>query len=212
MEPFWYFITRAASTLIPLLLLAYGAGLWTGWIKWHTWKREYQAVETDYHKLHDIHDVARATIPELEQRREALSGEIQGLEDLLGQYKDANERFEAESHRLNQSLRATKRNYEALEDIWRVKLATAELRIQKLEALLPRESTPAGMAAHAPSDPIAPESMEGQADQDGHRLIPFPASGAETAAAAGETAPPAKVPAAAASGKTSRRIKGRRAV
>ncbi len=212
MEPFWYSITRAASTLIPLLLLAYGAGLWTGWIKWHTWKREYQAVETDYHKLHDIHDVARATIPELEQRREALTGEIQGLEDLLGQYKDANEKFEAESLRLNQNLRATKRNYEALEDIWRVKLATAELRIQELESLLPRESTAAGMAAKSHADLIPPGTPEGQASEEGHRLIPFPASVVETAAAAGETAPPATAPAAAASGKTSRRIKGRRAV
>lgn len=210
MEPFWYFITRAASTLIPLLLVAYGAGLWTGWIKWHTWKREYQAVETDYHKLHDIHDVARATIPELEERRGALAGEIQGLEGLLGQYKDANEKFEAESQRLNQSLRATKRNYEALEDIWRVKLATAELRIQELEALVPGKSTAAAPAG-SNTAPQAADAAK-QADDDNHRLIPFPAHAADTAPIAGETAAPSAAPSVAASAKSARKIKGRRAM
>ena len=136
MEPVWYFISRAVGTLIPILLVSYAAGLWTGWIKWHTWKREYNEVERDYHKLHDIHDVARATIPELEQRRQALTEEIQQKEDALERIREANEKYEEESQKLNQSLRATKRNYEAMEDIWRGKIAAADIRIIELETAL----------------------------------------------------------------------------
>ncbi|MDB6069715.1 MAG: hypothetical protein JWL81_886 [Verrucomicrobiales bacterium] len=136
MEPVWYFISRAVGTLIPLLLLSYASGLWTGWIKWHTWKREYNEVERDYHKLHDIHDVARATIPELEQRRQALTDEILQKEDALERIREANEKYEEESRKLNQSLHATKRNYEAMEDIWRGKIAAADIRIIELETAL----------------------------------------------------------------------------
>jgi hypothetical protein len=146
MEPVWYFMSRATGTLIPLILISFGAGVWMGWIKWHTWKKEYNEVERDYHKLHDIHDVARQTIPELEARRAALTDEIGQLEGLLGKFKEANESYEAESRRLNESLRATKRNYEAMEDIWRGKITKAEVRIIELEAALEGR----GQAAAAP--------------------------------------------------------------
>lgn len=219
MEPVWYFLSRAAATLIPLILIAFGAGLWAGWIKWHTWKREYNAVERDYHKLHDIHDVARATIPELEQRREALTGEIGQLEGLLGEYKDANEKFQAESERLNASLRATKRNYEALEEIWRVKLATAELRIQHLEASL-AQGPMASVQATSPrthsseltsqNETIASSEAVAEADtrpeDDEKRLIPFPA------ATTGELLPLPNFQTNPAPQKTSKKSKNRRAV
>lgn len=177
MEPVWYFMSRAVGTLLPLLLISFGAGLWMGWIKWHTWKKEYSEVERDYHKLHDIHDVARQTIPELEGRREALTQEIGQLEDLLGKIKEANESYEAESFRLNENLRATKRNYEAMEDIWRGKIAKAEIRIIELETALNRQ----------PASPQAPslaeaETMESSGEEAANsRLIPFPPPEGESA-------------------------------
>lgn len=185
MEPAWYFLTRATATLIPLILAAFGAGLWMGWIKWHPWKREYSEVEKDYHKLHDIHDVARATIPELEARRKALTDEIDGLEGLLGRYQDANAKYEAESRRLNEALRAQKRNFDSLEDIWRSKLHMAEARVADLERSLGREPTartvpvaapepvPAPAVRHPEPEPeIQAEAEETEAEPS--RLIPFP--------------------------------------
>lgn len=224
MEPAWYFLTRATATLIPLILAAFGAGLWMGWIKWHPWKREYSEVEKDYHKLHDIHDVARATIPELEARRKALTDEIDGLEGLLGRYQDANAKYEAESRRLNEALRAQKRNFDALEDIWRNKLSLAEARIADLERSLGREPTArtAPVAAPAPAavaTPVAasapaihrPEpvmEMETAPDKtETSRLIPFPELTLEAEPARTTTAS-VSAPAAAAAprpGKTKKR-------
>jgi hypothetical protein len=175
-------MSRAVGTLLPLLLISFGAGLWMGWIKWHTWKKEYSEVERDYHKLHDIHDVARQTIPELEGRREALTQEIGQLEDLLGKIKEANESYEAESFRLNENLRATKRNYEAMEDIWRGKIAKAEIRIIELETALSRQAAP----PQAPSL-VEAGTMESSGEETAdHRLIPFPPPEGESAGSAQE--------------------------
>jgi len=175
MEPVWYFMSRATGTLIPLLLISFGAGVWMGWIKWHTWKKEYNEVERDYHKLHDIHDVARQTIPELEARRAALTDEIGQLEGLLGKFKEANDGYEAESMRLNESLRATKRNYEAMEDIWRGKITKAEVRIIELEAALEGRGQIASKPVAAPAPETAGEPLqEGDPSTDSGRLIPFP--------------------------------------
>ncbi len=209
MEPVWYFISRAALTLIPLLLISFGAGLWLGWIKWHTWKREYHSVEQDYHKLHDIHDTARIVIPELEQHREVLSDEVQNLSGVLDEYKVANQKFEAESARLNEKMRVTKRNYEALEDIWRVKLATAEFRISELEAQLQNSvlalgtvSSPAAPAA-VPIASLVPPPVEKPT-----HLIPFPTPTAESA-----PSPIASTPApSAAPAKKPRKTKSRKAI
>ena len=198
METLWFFLTRALAVLIPLVLIGYAAGLWTGWIKWHTWKKEYGEVERDYHKLHDIHDVARATIPELEARRQSLTDDISLLAGRLGEFQEANESFEAESKRLNENLRASKRNYEAMEEIWRNKITKAEIRILQLEAELESasaSSTPASVPASTPPsslpDPpddsfpgetrpvgLPPPAIEPASaispDTETARLIPFP--------------------------------------
>ena len=177
MEPVWYFMSRATGTLIPLLLISFGAGVWMGWIKWHTWKKEYNEVERDYHKLHDIHDAARQTIPELEARRAALTDEIGNLEELLGKFKEANESYEAESRRLNETLRATKRNYEAMEEVWRGKITQAEIRIIALENALERRVKGAtSPVAHLPELPMETlPGLEMEISADAGRLIPFPA-------------------------------------
>lgn len=208
METLWFFLTRALAVLIPLVLIGYAAGLWTGWIKWHTWKKEYGEVERDYHKLHDIHDVARATIPELEARRQSLTDDISLLAGRLGEFQQANESFEAESKRLNENLRASKRNYEAMEEIWRNKITKAEIRILQLEADLESasaSSTPAPVPATTPASaapssipdppadtfpgetgpvalpllPIEPASAIYPGNETG-RLIPFPPALGET--------------------------------
>jgi hypothetical protein len=191
MEPLWYFLSRALAVLIPLVLIGYAAGLWTGWIKWHTWKKEYSEVERDYHKLHDIHDVARATIPELEARRQALTDDIDLLAGKLGEFQQANESFEAESRRLNENLRAAKRNYEAMEEIWRGKITKAEIRILQLEADLEKAmaSASGSSSPRFPEDPdpikngqtdvpqtAAGFSLENPPEDEPNRLIPFPAA------------------------------------
>lgn len=196
MEPVWYFISRALGTLIPLLLVSYAAGLWTGWIKWHTWKREYTEVERDYHKLHDIHDVARATIPELEQRRQALTDEIQQKEEALEKIREANELYEEESRKLNQSLRATKRNYEAMEDIWRGKIAAAEVRIIELETALKLAGGRDGRDQRDSRDQkdvqdgvaLVGEGVGAEGSGEGDGLVPFLGQGAADGLEQGELA------------------------
>lgn len=187
MEPLFYFLSRALAVLIPLVLIGYAAGLWTGWIKWHTWKKEYSEVERDYHKLHDIHDVARATIPELEARRQALTNDIDLLAGKLGEFQQANESFEAESRRLNENLRAAKRNYEAMEEIWRGKITKAEIRILQLEAELNKATGAAPPSFPADSEPLANGQTDvpltaavshstGPAEDEPQRVIPFPSA------------------------------------
>ncbi len=141
MDGISYFLTHALLTLIPLVAAAFGLGLWLGWLRWYRWKKEYSAVETDFHKLYDHHDAATAAIESLENVRGTLSNDQQRLQDQVLQFKEANDGYAAEYDRLKASLAATQRNSKDLEAMWRGKLADAQNRIKELETQVAGQGT-----------------------------------------------------------------------
>lgn len=122
MDATLYFVTRAFFTLFFFTLLAFGAGLWLGWIRWFHWQKESVLLEADRNSLAST--VGR------------LSDEVKDREQLrrlVGEFKEANDHLDAEVIRLTTSLHAAKRNQEDIENIWRRKLGALQEKHDQMQ-------------------------------------------------------------------------------
>ncbi len=183
MDGIIFFITRALLTLIPLIAIAFSLGLWLGWLKWHGWKKQYQSVEHDYHKLYDHHDAASVVIDNLETTRGALATDREKLQTAMAQFKEANETYATELDRLQTTLTSTQRNSRDLEDLWKKKLDAAQVRIHTLEAALAKQTDPGHVPQPLLPQPILPVPAEKlkptpltEHTTSDHHIIPFPPS------------------------------------